>query len=159
MEEKTIYTLLLGSNLGDRNRYLSYARELLESKGGRLLGASEVRESEAWGMEDQPDFLNQIVLLESELSPQDLLRLIHEIEAAMDRQRVSKWGPRTLDIDILFAEDRIIKEENLEIPHPRIAERNFTLVLLNDLAPDFVHPVLGKTAPEMLSDLGSTNNG
>lgn len=139
--------------MGDRLRYLSYATELLESKAGRIVGASEIRESKAWGKTDQPDFMNQILLLESSLSPRQILLLIHEIEAAMDRQRDEKWGPRTLDIDILFADNLCIDEEGLQIPHPHIADREFTLLLLQDIAPELIHPVLHKTPGEMLAEL------
>lgn len=156
MEEKIIYTLLLGSNLGDRNRYLSVGRELLE-KHGRLLGASSVQESKAWGKVDQDDFLNQVILLESNLTPDRILHAIHEIEDALDRKRDIKWGPRTMDIDILYAENRIIKTEDLSVPHPLIAERQFTLVLLNEIAPDFIDPLTHKTSSEMLDELQVAN--
>lgn len=156
LEEKIIYTLLLGSNLGDRRRYMAFARELLE-KHGRLLGASSIQESKAWGNTNQDDFLNQVVLLESYHTPAELLEAIHEIEEALDRKREIKWGPRTMDIDILYAENHLIDEENLQIPHPLISERLFTLVLLSEIAPDFVHPIKGKTNAEMLADLSMTS--
>lgn len=155
MEERTIYTLLLGSNMGDRTRYLGFARELLEKKCGRLLGASSVRETKAWGKTDQPDFLNQVLLIESDLEPLEVLGMMQEIEAASERIRVEKWGPRTLDIDMLFAGEQVINEESLVVPHPGIADRSFTLVLLQEIIPDFRHPVSGKTAGEMLEALCS----
>lgn len=156
MDEKIIYTLLLGSNLGDRNRYLLVGRELLE-KHGRLLGASSIQESKAWGKTDQDDFLNQVVLLESYHTPGEMLEAIHEIEEALDRKHEVKWGPRTMDIDILYAEDRIVDAEDLKIPHPLISERQFTLVLLNEIAPDFIDPLTGKTSTQMLEKLSVTN--
>lgn len=156
MEEKIIYTLLLGSNLGDRNRYIMVGRELLE-KHGRLLGASSIQESKAWGKKDQEDFLNQVVLLESYHSPEEMLEAIHEIEEALDRKHEVKWGPRTMDIDILYAGNQIVNSEDLNIPHPLIAERHFTLVLLNEIAPDFIDPLTKKTSIQMLDKLSVTN--
>lgn len=153
MEEKRIYTLLLGSNLGERERYLSFARELLEKKSGRIVGASSIQESKAWGKTDQEDFLNQVILLESPDKPEELLLSIQEIEKALDRTRKEKWGPRTIDIDILYAEDAIVDTPDLKIPHPFIRERAFTLELLNEIAPEFRHPVLEQTAAEMLESL------
>lgn len=148
-----IYTLLLGSNMGDRNRYLSAGKDLLE-KHGRILGASSIQESKAWGNTEQPDFINQVILFDSALSPQELLETIHAIEEALERQRSEKWGPRTLDIDILYAGKELVEDENLKIPHPHIADREFTLVLLNEIAPDFVHPINGLNHCEMLKNLG-----
>lgn len=156
MEENIIYTLLLGSNLGEREKYLKGARDLLE-KSGRIIGASSIMETEAWGKTDQNDFLNQVILLESMLTPQDLLNRIHEIEESLGRIRIEKWGPRTVDIDILYAQNLIIQEENLTIPHPAIADRHFTLVLLQELIPEFIDPISHKTAGEMMQELALTN--
>jgi len=156
LEQKVIYTLLLGSNLGDRKRYLATGTELLE-KYGRLLGASSIQESKAWGNTNQADFINQVLLLESDLEPHEMLDAIHDIEAALERTREEKWGPRTLDIDILYAEGWMIETETLTIPHPLIAERMFTLVLLNEIAPDFVDPKTKKTCAEMLKALRLTS--
>ncbi len=156
LEQKIIYTLLLGSNLGDTRRYLAAGTELLE-KYGRLLGASSIQESKAWGNTNQADFVNQILLLESDLEPFEMLDAIHDIEDALERTREEKWGPRTLDIDILYAENLMMETETLTIPHPLIAERMFTLVLLNEIAPDFVDPKTGKTCAEMLQALRMTS--
>jgi len=156
LEQRIIYTLLLGSNLGDRKRYLSSGTELLE-KYGRLLGASSIQESKAWGKTDQDDFFNQVLLLESDLEPQELLDAIHDIEEALERTRQEKWGPRTLDIDILYAQDLVMETETLSIPHPLIPERMFTLVLLNEIASDFVDPKTKKSCAEMLKALSRTS--
>ncbi|MBI1221153.1 MAG: 2-amino-4-hydroxy-6-hydroxymethyldihydropteridine diphosphokinase [Bacteroidetes bacterium] len=146
-----IYTLLLGSNLGDRNRYLSAGKDLME-KHGRILGASSIQESKPWGKTNQPDFLNQVILFESDLEPEELLQTIHTVEGALDRERQEKWGPRTLDIDILYAEDLVVDTEDLKIPHPMIADRQFTLALLQEIVPDFVHPVNHMSNAEMLKE-------
>ena len=144
--------MLLGSNQGDKQRYMMAGRELLE-KHGRILGASSIQESKAWGKTDQEDFLNQVILFESALSPQDLLETIHDIEAALERNRQEKWGPRTLDIDILYAGNQIVNEPNLQIPHPLIQERLFTLILLQEISPEFVHPVLQMSNNDLLNQL------
>ena len=156
MEENIIYTLLLGSNIGEREKYLKGARDLLE-KSGRIIGASSIMESEAWGNTNQNDFLNQVILFDSGLNPNELLDIIHVIEESFGRIRNEKWGPRTLDIDILYAQNLIVKEEHLVIPHPAIPEREFTLKLLQELVPEFKDPVTNKTAGHMLEDLAVTS--
>ncbi len=107
-------------------------------------------ETAAWGIEDQPPFLNIALSLETSLSPEALLQLIREIEAASGRQRAVIWGQRTLDIDILFFGASVIDTAELVIPHPHLAGRRFALVPLCDIAPHFMHPVLGQTCSELL---------
>ncbi len=153
MEEKRIYTLLLGSNLGDRQRYMQFSKELIEKKCGRILAASSIHETKAWGNTAQDDFLNQALLIDSALSPLDFLDEIQEIELALGRQRHEKWGPRTIDIDILAVGQEIIEHERLQVPHPGIPERLFVLEPLVEIAADWNHPLLNRNAKELLDDL------
>jgi len=147
----TVY-LLMGSNLGDRERHLqSASREI-----GRLLGpiitTSSVYKTAAWGNTDQPDFYNQVVILTTERSPTEALQVIQQIERQSGRERKEKWGSRTIDIDILFWGNQIISTPELIIPHPGIPQRRFTLIPLLEIAPDFIHPVLNKSIHELLQD-------
>ena len=142
--------LSTGSNMGNRAEMLEKANVLLEKKAGRLLALSKVVETPAWGKTDQPDFLNQVVKLETSLSPQELLNVILGIEKQLGRNRVEKWGPRSIDIDILFYDYEIIDEPGLQIPHPWMHERLFVLEPMCEIAPDFVHPVLNKTIAKLL---------
>jgi 2-amino-4-hydroxy-6-hydroxymethyldihydropteridine diphosphokinase len=142
--------LSTGSNMGNRAEMLEKANVLLEKKAGRLLALSKVVETPAWGKTDQPDFLNQVVKLETSLSPQELLNLNLGIEKQLGRNRVEKWGPRSIDIDILFYDNEIIDEPGLQIPHPWMHERLFVLEPMCEIAPDFVHPVLNKTIAVLL---------
>jgi len=141
--------LLLGSNLGNRRRTLSEAIGLLQ-EAGSLISFSSVYQTAAWGKQDQPDFLNQIIVLETALSAQDLLKKILEIEVKLGRVRNNKWAERTIDIDILYFNQDIIVSDQLKIPHPQIQFRRFTLIPLHEIVPDFKHPVLNITSAQML---------
>ena len=143
--------LLLGTNEGNREQWLKQAVERL-NKLGSVEQISSIYETAAWGIEDQPDFLNMVVLLATELSPFILLQEIQTIEATLGRQRSLKWGQRTLDIDILFFNDEVIETDKLHVPHPHLQERRFTLEPLNELASTLVHPVFKKTIAELLKD-------
>jgi 2-amino-4-hydroxy-6-hydroxymethyldihydropteridine diphosphokinase len=143
------YFLGLGSNLGDRKRNLSRARRLLETNGVEVLKASSVYRTEPVDVRDQPWFLNQVLEVRAKLGPQELLDLAKFIESRMKRVPTVPKGPRTIDIDILLAEDTVIDTPGLTIPHPRLARRNFVLIPLNEIAPRTVHPVLRKTVREL----------
>lgn len=149
--------LLLGSNKGDRLSNLLVAREQLGITCGPIIKSSSLYETEAWGMKDQPGFYNQIVKIETTLSPHELLDAALSIEKNMGRIREMKWGPRIIDIDILLYDDIVVQSENLVIPHPGIAERRFTLIPLAELAEDLVHPVLEKTIAKLLKDCSDTS--
>jgi 2-amino-4-hydroxy-6-hydroxymethyldihydropteridine diphosphokinase len=142
--------LLTGGNEGDRYRNMQQARTNIEHICGRILQVSSVYETAPWGKTDQADFLNQVLLVETKLSPRDLLNAIFLIEEKGGRKRTVKNAPRTIDIDILFYNRLVLEEPGLSIPHPRIAERRFVLEPLNEISPAFLHPVLGKTIHELL---------
>lgn len=143
--------LLLGSNEGDRLLWLSKGVSLLKNRS-TLLATSAIYSTAAWGVEDQPDFLNMAICIETTLTPQQLLEDILNIEKQLGRQRTVKWGQRILDIDILFYNDDIVDEPTLSIPHPFIQFRRFALVPMNDIAPDLLHPKLNKTITQLLVD-------
>lgn len=124
----------LGSNLGDRRRYL---REAVESLEG-VVAVSPVYETEPVGGPEQGMFLNVVVELDTTLSPRELLALCHRLEAAAGRRRDERWGPRTLDADLLLVGDIVVDEEDLTVPHPRMWERRFVLAPLADLAPELL---------------------
>ena len=128
----TVY-LGLGSNLGPRARNLSAARRRLRQKGVRILRQSQVVETEPWGVTEQPRFLNQVLEAEWDGSPRQLLRAAKEVEREGGRKKTVRWGPRMIDVDILFFDDRRVNLPDLVIPHPRIAERQFVLESLEEL--------------------------
>jgi len=146
----TVY-LLLGTNLGDREINLTMARGHLGEKVGTILQSSGIYETAAWGKEDQPDFLNQVVMLETHLDPLSLMDTLLWIEGALGRTRKVKWGERIIDLDILFYDDVVVNTEKLTIPHPGIPERRFTLLPLQEIAPQLLHPVLHKTIEQLLA--------
>jgi 2-amino-4-hydroxy-6-hydroxymethyldihydropteridine diphosphokinase len=143
------YFLCLGTNLADMKRNLARARLRLEGAGLEVLRASSVYRTEPVDVTDQPWFLNQVLMVRTNLSPQELLELAKSIEANMKRVATVEKGPRTIDIDILLAGDTVIDTPELTIPHPRLAERSFVLVPLVEIAPRAVHPVLRKTVREL----------
>ena len=142
--------LLTGGNEGDRFFHMQEARTNIELICGQLLQVSSLYETAPWGKTDQPDFLNQIILIDTKLSPDELLHGILSIEEKGGRKRTVKNAPRTIDIDILFYDELILEKPGLSIPHPRIAERRFVLEPLNEISPGFIHPVIGKTIHQLL---------
>ncbi len=144
--------LLLGTNLGDRMANLQRAKELMMTKMITVIRESSVYETAAWGIEDQPSFLNQVVQIDFYRAPSRLLALLLEIEEQMGRVREEKWGSRLIDIDILYFKDELIDEKDLQVPHPEIANRRFTLLPLVELAPSLLHPANGKTQQELLDE-------
>lgn len=146
----------LGSNLGDRSWYLARARELLAS-AGVIESASPIYETEPVDYRDQPDFLNQVVVLRTACAPLELLRLCLSIERALGRERLHARGPRTIDLDLLLYDDLSLDivegTDRLTIPHPRMHQRRFVLVPLCDLLPTGFHPVLGKSFAQLLAEV------
>ena len=142
--------LLLGTNMGNRVAQLSRARDEIAKEIGTLCHVSSIYETAAWGNEDQPIYLNQVVWVETPLRPLPLLTEINAIEKRMGRIRVNRWESRLIDIDILYYADEVIDETDLQIPHPRLPDRRFALAPLQEIAPGFVHPILRKTTSELL---------
>lgn len=151
--KKRNYYLSLGTNLGDKAGNLAFARKELQAKGIEIEKASQEYVTSAWGLEDQPDFLNQCLQVTSYQEPGTVLRLIQAVEAAAGRVRREKWGPRTLDIDILLVDQEIIHQEDLIVPHPYLSQRAFVLEPLVEIAPHLVHPFLNKTMTQLYKDL------
>ena len=143
--------LSLGSNLGDRKANLQNARRALE-RLGRIISLSPTYQTDAWGKTDQPAFYNQVIEMSSNHEPHEFLSGTLTIERDLGRVRDEKWGPRVIDIDILFFADCILNDRNLTLPHPGIALRKFVLVPLADIAPEFIHPVLQKNVVTLLKE-------
>ncbi|MBP5281349.1 MAG: 2-amino-4-hydroxy-6-hydroxymethyldihydropteridine diphosphokinase [Lachnospiraceae bacterium] len=146
--------LSIGSNIGDREGYLLGAVDALKNCAQiRNLKVSTFLETKPYGGVEQDDFLNGAVALETTLSPSALLELLHQIEAKADRKREVHWGPRTLDLDILFYDKLVYEDAELIIPHVDLENREFVLKPLKELAPNYRHPILGRTVTQMLADL------
>ena len=142
--------LLIGGNIGSREATLAKARRLIGETCGELISSSSLYETAAWGKTDQPSFLNQALEINTALNPLQLLQQILKIEKQAGRIRNEKYGPRSIDIDILFFNDEIHHYPSLKVPHPAIQDRRFVLVPMKEIAPKFVHPVHKKTIEELL---------
>ncbi len=148
----TIY-LLLGGNLGDKRKIFSEARNLLTERIGKIMVRSSVYETEPWGFESNDVFWNQVLEISTSLDPEEVLRLCQQTELDLGRTRnKTQYSSRLIDIDILFYGDLIIQGKNLTVPHPRIQERKFTLVPLNEIAPKLIHPVFRKSIGQLLEE-------
>ncbi len=147
--------IAIGSNMGNKEAYMEQAVNALVSDSNfRKVRTSEWLVTKPYGGVEQDDFLNGVIEAQTLLSPRQLLERLHEIEQQAGRERLVHWGPRTLDLDILFYEDRIVNEEDLIIPHMDMANREFVLKPLSELAPAYLHPVFKKTVKQMLEELG-----
>jgi 2-amino-4-hydroxy-6-hydroxymethyldihydropteridine diphosphokinase len=142
--------LLSGSNINDRINNLNYARNLIAEKIGNVIRCSSIYETAAWGNDNQPEFLNQALQVDTNLLPEQILKMLKSIEESMGRKQSAKWGPRIIDIDILLMDDTIYESPILTIPHPQMHKRRFTLMPLAEIAPDTMHPKLKLTVRELL---------
>jgi 2-amino-4-hydroxy-6-hydroxymethyldihydropteridine diphosphokinase len=147
----TVY-ISLGTNMGDRMGNLRQAASALEAQM-QVKDHSPVYQTPPWGYTDQAEFLNQVICGETELSPQELLFFLKDLEAQLGRQPSFRYGPRLIDMDILFYDDQVLEVPGLSIPHPKLHERAFVMVPLADLAPEIVHPRLGMTVRDLLENL------
>jgi 2-amino-4-hydroxy-6-hydroxymethyldihydropteridine diphosphokinase len=148
--------LLLGSNAGNREVLLQEAVKQIADNCGEIVVESSIYETAAWGMENQEAFLNKVLQLDTRLLAEVLLKKLQAIEDNLGRQREVLWGPRTLDIDILFYNSDVISLPDLKVPHPFLQKRRFTLVPMAEIAPTMVHPVLHKTIAELLEECTDT---
>jgi len=155
MKEKNTAILLLGGNLGGRRRMLARAREQLGLQAGRVLEESSLYETEPWGFEAGQNFLNQVVVVETDRTPRELLVVLQGIEKNLGRQAAVPGGgysSRVIDLDILFYDRQVIDTPSLRVPHPQLHRRRFTLEPLCEVAPDLLHPVLQKTTTRLLKE-------
>ena len=141
--------LCLGSNVGNRGANLRDAIVLIEKNIGKIAKKSHVYETQPWGEPNQDPFYNQVIMINTTLDPRDLLDRISMAERDLGRERKEKWGPRVIDIDILFYGKRVIRDKGLEIPHPELHKRGFVLAPMLEIAADFVHPLLNKQIDEL----------
>lgn len=146
--------IALGSNMGDKSRYLQEAVKALDERYGcQVMKVSDFISTEPYGVTDQDEFLNGALLLRTLLTPEELLEQLHQIEAEAHRERIIRWGPRTLDLDILLYDDQVIDTEELHIPHIDMQNRDFVLVPMAQIAPWVRHPVLNKTMEQLKGEL------
>ena len=143
----------IGSNLGDKKSNCLGALKKLAAKGISISKRSALYETQPWGVKNQPDFVNIVVEAKTGLSPEELLVALKEIEKEMGRKIGTRWGPRLIDLDVLFYDDRIVQSKDLVIPHPQLHRRDFVLLPLAEISPERVHPVLNKTIRELTNEL------
>ncbi|MCD8926315.1 2-amino-4-hydroxy-6-hydroxymethyldihydropteridine diphosphokinase [Staphylococcus epidermidis] len=141
----------LGSNIGNRELQLNEAIKILHAyQGIQVTQVSHIYETEPVGYTNQPKFLNLCIEIETELNPQSLLKCCLATEQQLHRKREIRWGPRTLDVDILMFDDQIIEQDNLSVPHPRMKERSFVLIPLNDIATNQIEPISNKSIGQLV---------
>jgi 2-amino-4-hydroxy-6-hydroxymethyldihydropteridine diphosphokinase len=150
---QVITVLSLGSNVGDRLNFLILSKTAISNTIGSIQLSSTIYETEPWGVDNQESYLNQVISVQTELTPIELLNKIQLIEKNLGRIRAVHYGPRTIDIDILYYGKRIIDFANLKIPHPYIQKRRFILVPLSEILPQMHHPLLKNTNQELLDNV------
>jgi len=144
--------LLTGSNMGDRKKNLESAKTLIQQRCGAIVNSSSLYETAAWGKTNQPNFFNQALQVETKLSAEQLMKHILKIEEFMGRRRNEKYGPRSIDIDILLFNQERHDQAFLKIPHPELQNRRFALMPLSEIAAHVLHPVLRQTVSQLLKD-------
>ena len=145
-------SLLIGGNMGDRMANLAAARNSINIDCGRIISASSIYETEAWGYKEQDSFLNQALVIQTPLEADALMGAILKIELALGRKRKIPLGPRIIDIDIIYYNDEIMNTSSLTIPHPSMSQRKFVLMPLTEIRPDFMHPILLKSNEVLLKE-------
>lgn len=148
--------IALGSNLGDRLSYISTATQYIQQRVGRIVQSSDLYETDAWGVTDQPTYYNKVLEVETNLQAEEILALCLAIETELGRVRSQRWGARTIDIDILLHKNQIIDSESLTLPHPRMHERKFVLLPLSTIAPHEKHPIFRATIQTLLTQCTDT---
>lgn len=144
--------LLIGSNLGDKATYLKNASSYIQQQCGQIVKQSSYYETAPWGFTDQPGFLNQALIVQTQLDPAELMQQLLAIETSMGRIRTIKMGPRIIDLDILQIDQIVLDTSLLQLPHPAMHQRRFALIPMAEIAPELVHPVLQKTMTELLQE-------
>ncbi len=148
--------VLLGSNLGDREHLVNQACKMIGERCGKIVAESSLYESEPWGFQSEHWFLNQVVEVQTQLSPDEMMRQLLEIEKELGRDRSTPhegYVSRPMDLDILYwGEDLLVESQHVIVPHPRLHQRRFTLLPLCDIAPDYVHPIMKKTNLQLLDE-------
>ncbi len=144
--------------MGNRIELLSKAEEKIHNDVGRIIKKSKIYESTPWKVDGQSNYLNQVIKIDTELDPLNLLRKILLIENDLGRKRLEKWGERLIDIDILFYNDSILETPNLCIPHKHLHERNFVLIPFNDIDAEWIHPKINKSISQLLTDCSDNSN-
>lgn len=144
--------ILLGSNQGQRKQFLQKACKQIAEQCGVITSESSLYETAAWGNTKQAAFLNQVVVISTNLLPDELMKTLLQIEAALGRVRTEKYGPRTIDLDILFYDELVYHSSTVTLPHPAIQDRRFVLIPLQEISPGKVHPVYRKTVTTLLKE-------
>ena len=147
----------LGGNLGNTREIFKNVYAEIEKKVGPITKKSSIYQTAAWGPIPQPDFLNQVILLSTERMPGNIMSILLEIEKSLGRIREERWGPRVIDLDILFFEDQIHSSSHLQVPHPEISNRKFVLIPLVEIAAEKIHPMSQKTMSELLAETTDTS--
>ena len=151
----TVY-IQLGSNIGERESFITKSMYKVEDDIGKIITASSIFETTAWGNKNQNNFLNSVIEIKTPFDAFTILQKSQEIENNLGRERSDKWGERTIDIDILFYNNKIINTKELTVPHPLIQKRKFVLVPLSEIAPNYMHPILKKNISTLLSECKDT---